>query len=79
VILSVPNAHDGVDLVAEAAGSHVVGIMSRGLVGQRYPLHASSTGKVLLAEMPVEKVIAILPEKLEPYTSHTITDRPTLL
>jgi DNA-binding IclR family transcriptional regulator len=35
--------------------------------------------EVLLAEMPVEKVIAMLPEKLEAYTEHTITDRTVLL
>jgi DNA-binding IclR family transcriptional regulator len=81
VTLSVPNPHDGLDLVAEAAGSHVVGItsMSRDMIGKRYPLHASSSGKVLLAEMPVEKVIALLPEELEAYTEHTITDRARLL
>jgi DNA-binding IclR family transcriptional regulator len=82
VSMSVPNAHDGVDLIAEAFGSHFVGIgsqMSQHLVGHRWPLHASSTGKVLLAEMPVEKVLALLPEKLEAYTEYTITDRATLL
>jgi DNA-binding IclR family transcriptional regulator len=82
VTLSVPNAQDGLDLVAEAFGSHLVGIrsgMSQHMVGQRYPLHASSSGKVLLAEMPAEKVIALLPEKLKAYTAHTITDRAVLL
>ena len=78
--MSVPNAHDGVDLIAEAFGPHYVGIasqLSQHLVGQRWPLHASSTGKVLLAEMP--EAIARLPEKLEAYTAQTITDRATLL
>src|SRR3712207_2550990 len=67
VTLSVPNAQDGLDLVAEAFGSHLVGLrssMSQHMVGRQYPLHASSTGKVLLAEMPTEKVIALLPERL---------------
>jgi DNA-binding IclR family transcriptional regulator len=80
--LSVPNSHNGLDLVAEAFGSHLVGIvsgMSQHMVGQQYPLHASSSGKVLLAEMPVDKVIATLPEKLKAYTAHTITDRTVLL
>jgi DNA-binding IclR family transcriptional regulator len=82
VTLSVPNPQNGLDLVAEAFGSHLVGIvsgMSQHMVGQRYPLHASSSGKVLLAEMPVAKVIAMLPEKLETFTAHTITDRTVLL
>jgi DNA-binding IclR family transcriptional regulator len=51
--------------------------MPQHLVGHRWPLHASSTGKVLLAETP--EAIALLPDKLEAYTEHTITDRATLL
>jgi DNA-binding IclR family transcriptional regulator len=79
VTLSVPDSKDGLDLVAEATGSHVVGIRAQHMIGQHWPLHASSTGKVLLAEMPVEKVLALLPEKLESYASRTISDRATLL
>lgn len=81
VTLSVPNPHNELDLVAEAFGSHIVGSMSgmtQHMVGQQYPLHASSSGKVLLAEMPVEKVTGTLPEKLKAYTPHTITDRTIL-
>ena len=40
VSMSVPNAHDGVDLVAEAFGSHYVGAgsqMSQHLIGHRWP------------------------------------------
>ncbi|MHA6804577.1 IclR family transcriptional regulator [Salinifilum ghardaiensis] len=79
VTLSVPNAQDGLDLIAEAAGSHVVGVLSRNMVGQRYPMHASSTGKVLLAEQPADKLQRMLPEELDAFTPHTITDRATLL
>lgn len=81
VSMSVPNNQEGVDLVAEAFGSHYVGITSQmtHMVGQKWPLHASSTGKLLLAEMPTEKVITLLPEKLQAYTEHTITDRAVLL
>ncbi|MFC9556667.1 IclR family transcriptional regulator [Rhodococcus sp. NPDC056960] len=82
VTLSVPNLRDGLDLIAEASGSHVVGITSRmsgRMIGEQYPFHASSSGKVLLADWPIEKVVAQLPEKLEAYTSHTITDRAVLL
>lgn len=79
VTLSIPNAQDGLDLVAEAAGSHVVGVLSQNMVGQRYPMHASSTGKVLLAEQSAEKLRATLPEELQAFTPHTITDRDTLL
>jgi DNA-binding IclR family transcriptional regulator len=82
VTLSVPNPSGGLDLVTEAFGSHFVGIvssMSDHMIGRQYPLHASSSGKVLLAEMPVQRVVSILPEKLEAYTAHTITDRNVLL
>lgn len=80
ITLSAVNAADRLDLVAEAAGSHVVGATSTGLgeIGQQYPLHASSSGKVLLAEMPVERVNKLLPAKLEAFTAHTITDRDAL-
>ena len=79
VTLSVPDSHDGLDLIAEATGSHMVGMMARNMIGRQYPLHASSSGKVLLAEMPAEKVKLLLPEKLEAYASQTITDRRVLL
>lgn len=57
-ILAVPNSQDSLDPVAAAAGSRVLGVMSRNMVGKGWPLHASSSGKVLLADMPVEKVLA---------------------
>lgn len=77
--LSIPNTQDGFDVVAEAAGSHVVGVVSQNMVGQHYPMHASSGGKVLLAEQPSDKLRRMLPEKLEAFTPHTITDRTVLL
>jgi DNA-binding IclR family transcriptional regulator len=82
VTLAVPNTNDGLDLVAEATGTHVIGITSRHssqMIGQRYPLHASSSGKVLLAEWSAEKIGAVLPGQLEAYTAETITDRAVLL
>lgn len=77
--LSVPNAEGGLDLVAEAAGPHALGVLGRNMIGQRYPLHASSTGKILLAEQPDETLLSMLPEKLEAYAPNTITDRAALL
>ncbi|GAB2678987.1 hypothetical protein GCM10027271_45150 [Saccharopolyspora gloriosae] len=79
VTLSIPNSLDGLDLVAEAVGSHVVGVLSRNMVGERYPMHASSTGKVLLAERSADALRATLPAKLEAFTPQTITDREALL
>lgn len=77
--LAVPDSQDGVDMIAEATGSSVLGITSLNMVGKHWPLHASASGKVLLAEMPVDKVLALLPETLEAYTAQSITDRRTLL
>ncbi|GAA3825547.1 IclR family transcriptional regulator [Streptomyces phyllanthi] len=79
VSLSVPDSNGGLDLVVEATGSRVVGIRAQHMIGQRWPLHASSTGKILLAEMPTERVLTLLPENLEAYASRTITDRTALL
>ncbi|MQA12317.1 MAG: helix-turn-helix domain-containing protein [Pseudonocardiaceae bacterium] len=79
VTLSVPNPRHDFDLIAEAIGPHVVGVAVRHHVGQHFPLHASSTGKILLAETPAEKVRELLPEKLEAFTSRTIVDREALL
>lgn len=79
VSLSVPNAQGGLDLIAEAAGSHVLGVVGQNMIGQRYPLHASSTGKVLLAEQSAEQLRSTLPETLEAFTPHTITDREVLI
>ncbi|BAH51608.1 IclR family transcriptional regulator [Rhodococcus opacus] len=78
VTLSVPNAKDELDLIAEAAGTHVVGTSSRTsdhMIGKRYPLHASSSGKVLLAEWPIKKIVGRLPEKLDATVSSTPSGR----
>jgi len=72
--LYVPNATEGLDLVAKATGSHFIGRSQHG--EQQLPLYASSSGRVLLADMPEEKAKALLPELLKPYT---ITDRAALV
>jgi DNA-binding IclR family transcriptional regulator len=81
VSMSVPNTHDGLDLIAQACSPNYVaiGLQMSQLIGPRAPLHASSFGKVLLAEMPEDKALALLPERLEAYTDRTITDRAKLL
>lgn len=79
VTLAVPNSRHDFDLIAEAAGPHVVGAAVRNVVGKHFPLHASSTGKILLAELPSERVRELLPEKLEAFTARTIVDREALL
>lgn len=48
-------------------------------VGATFPLHCTANGKVLLAEMPVERVEQLVPEVLPAFTSRTITSRELLL
>lgn len=43
-------------------------------VGNRHPIHATSTGKVVLAFMPLEKRAAILQQPLPALTPATLTD-----
>lgn len=75
---AVVNGETDFDLIAEATGSHIL-TASQGYVGQHYPLHASATGKLLLAELPDETVEAVLPERLPALTRYTITDRAELV
>lgn len=49
-------------------------IASHNWIGQRTPLHATSSGKVLLAHEPEERVATLLSSPLVRYTPHTITD-----
>jgi DNA-binding IclR family transcriptional regulator len=43
-------------------------------IGSRWPAHATSTGKALLAALPDERLKALLPGLLTAVTPHTITD-----
>ncbi|WP_344440419.1 IclR family transcriptional regulator [Kitasatospora nipponensis] len=47
-------------------------------VGQRTPLHATSSGKVLMAYLPQETLKVRLAAPLERYTPRTVTDAATL-
>jgi DNA-binding IclR family transcriptional regulator len=57
-------------------GRHLV---SAGLeIGTRWPAHATSTGKSVLAGLPEPHVDQLLPSPLLRYTEHTITDPEAL-
>ena len=63
--------------VQQAMGSAAVA--SQNWVGQLTPLHATSTGKILLAYMSEEQLNAILDAfPLRSYTEHTVTSREAL-
>jgi DNA-binding IclR family transcriptional regulator len=46
--------------------------------GRTVSLHATSTGKVVLAWSPEEEIFGLLPRRLQRFTDNTITDRITL-
>jgi DNA-binding IclR family transcriptional regulator len=76
ITLAVLREHYAVH-VQQAMGSAAVA--SQNWVGQLTPLHATSTGKILLAYMSEEQVDKILDASgLKSYTEHTVTSRTAL-
>lgn len=63
--------------VTQTTGDRMIGL-TKHYVGQRGPLHATSTGKLLLAHAGQEQVQAHVDQGLEAYTSMTITDPAVL-
>jgi len=63
-------------ILDEVMGSYVVGTMPS--VGTRWPAHATSTGKALLAELTGEGRAALLPARLARRTPRSIGDRAAL-
>lgn len=63
--------------ITQTTGTRLVSV-TRQYVGQRTPLHATSTGKVLLAHAPNDVLLATLAHPLEQCTAHTITDAVAL-
>jgi len=47
--------------------------------GVRFPLHCTANGKAILAALPIAQVERLVPERLEPLTSRSITTRARLL
>ncbi|GAB0102952.1 IclR family transcriptional regulator [Nocardia sp. JMUB6875] len=68
--------NDRIINVAEAVGS--AGIALRTWVGQSCPVHATSSGKVLLAELPDADLRSRLRKRLESFAPNTITDLAVL-
>ncbi len=62
--------------LASRESRDAVRVVSR--VGRRLPAHLTALGQALLGELTTEEVDKVLPDHLESYTPHTITDRPKL-
>ncbi|MCP9953540.1 IclR family transcriptional regulator [Actinomadura madurae] len=74
--LTVPDDQDVV-LVERLDSPHPVRAVRP--IGTRLPLHASSTGKVILAHMPEEEIRTYLAQNLSSPARHTKTDPEALL
>ena len=53
--------------------------VSNQYVGGTFPLHASATGKLILAELDDARIEELLPAELPRYTPRTVTSRTALL
>ena len=58
-------------ILDEVSGGYLVGAAPN--VGSYWPLHATATGKVLLAHLSAEQHQALLQPPLTPFTVHTLT------
>jgi len=67
---------EGLTYVDEVAP---VSIVTANWLGRSVPLHATSTGKALLAFLTDEEVDRLLPQELEAHSATTVTDRAALL
>ena len=75
VNLAILDSDEATNILQEYGTSSITG---RNWIGQRTPLHATASGKVLLAHMDAVAVKEILAAKVHRYTPHTVTE-PTAL
>jgi DNA-binding IclR family transcriptional regulator len=76
VTLSVVRGREALDVVLQVDAPHLIQAVN--WVGRRYPLHASSSGKVLLAAFEPARLGRFLEAPLERQTAATITDPQVL-
>ncbi len=69
--------HDCVLFVDQVAAPRRLRAVSA--VGASFPAHCTANGKALLAALPTEQVVRLLPKTLERLTPSTIVDRDELL
>jgi DNA-binding IclR family transcriptional regulator len=65
------------EVIAEASGSRY--LATQLYLGGTFEVHACGTAKFIVDELSDEQFKATLPEKLDSFTSHTITTRGALL
>jgi len=65
-------------IIEEVQGEHMLRVGVGDNIGSRYPAHATSTGKLLLAGLSEAELKATLPNKLAILTPFTVTDKQIL-
>jgi len=65
-------------IIEEVHAEHMLRVGVGDNIGSRYPAHATSTGKLLLARMSEAELKAALPNKLAALTPFTVTDKQIL-
>lgn len=65
-------------IIEEAPAEHMLRVGVGDNIGARYPAHATSTGKLLLADLSDDELADVLPKKLVALTPHTLTSRQAL-
>jgi DNA-binding IclR family transcriptional regulator len=75
VDVAILDSGQAMSILQEYAPSAITG---RNWLGQRTPLHATASGKMLLACTDPKTLKEVLAAELQPYTSHTVT-KPTAL
>ena len=76
VDLAVPDL-GAMRFIAQLPASHRLRAVSA--VGARFPLHCTANGKALLAALPEDRLLGLLPARLPRSTPHTIVSRTALL
>jgi len=77
VTLSVPAPDRGLELIAQADAPRLIGL-GRDWGHERFPLHASASGKLFLAELPPAELDRELARPLTRHTRATITAKGKL-
>jgi DNA-binding IclR family transcriptional regulator len=70
---------DGPDVIYTAKRESMHPLRMHSAVGRRLPAYATSLGRALLAEMPVEDRGAMVPEHISAITPNTTTDKDAVL
>jgi DNA-binding IclR family transcriptional regulator len=65
-------------IIEEVQGEHMLRVGVGDNIGSRYPAHATSTGKLLLAGLSEAELKTALPHKLAALTPFTVTDKQIL-